>query len=175
MGPSHVDRLIYVWVLMHRERVLTPVMWGLSVVGRGGLVWLGFGLLLAIPRWMPRRGLGQLALAILLASTCADRVLKPLVGRERPFASITDVAVIGGRPTDASFPSGHSANAFASGYVLAHVVPAGAVGWWLLAASIAYSRIYLGVHYPSDVLGGAIVGILCGFAAIKLIRSPRGP
>jgi undecaprenyl-diphosphatase len=175
MGPSHVDRLIYVWVVMHRVRWLTPVMWGLSAVGRGGLVWLGIGVILTIPRRMPRRGLGQLALAILLASTCADRVLKPLFARERPFVSIAGVTTIGERPADASFPSGHSANAFASAYVLAHVVPAGAGAWWLLAASIAYSRIYLGVHYPADVLGGAIVGLLCGFAAIQLVRSPRAP
>ena len=175
MGPSHFDRWIYVWVVMHREPWLTPVMWGLSVVGRGGLVWLGIGLILVIPRWMPRRGLGQLALSILLATTCADGVLKPLFARERPFASIADVTLIGGRPNDASFPSGHSANASASAYVLTHVAPAGAEGWWLLAASIAYSRIYLGVHYPADVLGGALVGILCGFSAIRLVRSPRGP
>jgi undecaprenyl-diphosphatase len=160
---------------MHRARWLSPLMWGLSVVGRGGLVWLGIGLALAIPRWMPRRALGQLALAILLASTCADRALKPLFARERPFKSMADVTVIGGHPKDASFPSGHSANAFASAYVLAQATPAAAAGWWLLAASIAYSRIYLGVHYPADVLGGAIVGLLCGFAAIRLVRSPRGP
>ena len=175
MGSSDVDRLMYLWVVMHRERWLTPLMWALSAVGRGGLVWLGIGLMLAIPRSMPRRGLGQLALAILLASTCVDRALKPLLARERPFASMTDVTVIGGRPKDASFPSGHSANAFASAYVLTHVVPSAAAGWWLLAASIAYSRIYLGVHYPADVLGGAIVGMLCGFAAIRLFRSARGP
>jgi undecaprenyl-diphosphatase len=175
MGSSHVDRLIYVWVVMHRERWLTPLMRGLSVVGRGGLVWIAIGLILAIPRWMPRRALGQLVLAILLASTCSDGVLKPLFARERPFASMTDVTIIGGRPQDASFPSGHSANAFASAYVLAHVMPAAAGGWWLLAASIAYSRIYLGVHYPADVAGGAIVGMLCGFAALRLVRSAGGP
>jgi undecaprenyl-diphosphatase len=175
MGWSHLDRLIYISVATHREQWFTPLMLGLSAVGRDGLVWLGIGLILAIPRVVPARGLGQLALAILLASTCADRVLKPLVARERPFASVAGVTVVGSRPNDRSFPSGHTANAFASAYVLSQAVPAAAGGWWLLAASIAFSRIYLGVHYPTDVLGGAIVGMLCGLAAIKLLGSPRGP
>src|SRR6266487_3309593 len=148
------DRLLLLWVVAHRIEPLNPLMWGISVIGRGGLVWLAIGTGLMLARRVHVRGVIRIALALLLASLCVNHLLKPIVNRERPL--------------DGSFPSGHSANAFAGAYVLSCLVPAARVPWWALAMTIAYSRIYLGVHYPLDVAGGAAVGILSGIAVMAL-------
>src|SRR5262249_62389195 len=103
----------------------------------------------------------ELFLAIAFASFLANQVLNPLVSRERPFVSTPEVLVIGSRPGDASFPSGHAANAFAGASVLARRFRAQRVLWWALAVLIADSRIYLGVHYPLDVIGGPLLGFVC--------------
>jgi undecaprenyl-diphosphatase len=114
----------------------------------------------------------QLALALLLAFLVTDHVLKPLVGRERPFVSMPDIRIIGGPPTDASFPSGHAASAFAACEVLVRLVPAERIMWWTMALVIAYSRVYLGVHYPLDVIAGAVLGWVCGIVVDRLVMRP---
>jgi undecaprenyl-diphosphatase len=160
------DRLLRAWVVAHRVAALDVVMWTLSVVGRGGMVWLGLAAVLA----MRRRRLAvftSMLLAILLASALADNAFKPLFHRERPFVAMPG-DVIGSRPEGASFPSGHSANAFAGAFVLSRIAAPARLVWWTLAAVIAYSRVYLGVHYPLDVIVGALVGVGCGILAMRL-------
>ena len=144
-------------------------MWFVSVIGRGAFVWLCVGAVLTIARRMSRSELLQLALSILLASTLANQVLKPLVHRERPYVSTPQIQVLDEQPNDASFPSGHASNAFASVYVLSRAVPAGRLAWWAMALAIAYSRVYVGVHYPFDVIGGAILGLFCGMLIERAI------
>jgi undecaprenyl-diphosphatase len=156
---TEIDHLLRAWIVAHRTPAVTPLMVGLSAVGRGGMVWLTIGCVLTILRRMPPRSLAMLALALILAAILANQVLKPLVARERPFVTLPQVTVIGGRPDDASFPSGHAAGAFAGAFVLSRFVPGGQIGWWALAIATAYSRVYLGVHYPLDVAGGALVGL----------------
>jgi len=163
-----VDVHAAVWVASHRVAVLNTPLWLVSVVGRGGLVWLAIGAALTLVRRVPLRGFLQLALAILLAATLTDRIVKPAVARERPFARPGAPDVIGGRPHDSSFPSGHAANAFAGAMVLSRLVPAAQPGWWTLAVVIAFSRVYLGVHHPLDVIAGAVIGALCGAIALRV-------
>jgi undecaprenyl-diphosphatase len=160
------DQFLRAWVVAHRVAALDVVMWTLSVVGRGGMVWLGLAAVIAIRRRKPRVFTSML-LAVLLASALTDNVLKPLFQRDRPFVAMSG-DVIGGRPEGASFPSGHSANAFAGAFVLSRIAAPAALVWWTLAAAIAYSRVYLGVHYPLDVIVGALVGVGCGILAMRL-------
>jgi len=87
--------------------------------------------------------------------------------------STPEILVIGSRPDDASFPSGHAANAFAGASVLARRLRAQRVLWWSLALLIAYSRVYLGVHYPLDVIGGALPGFVCGTIAGRVVGATR--
>jgi undecaprenyl-diphosphatase len=161
----HLDQSARFWVITHRLGWLDGGMWILGVIGRGGLVWLVIGLTVMLIRRATPAVLFELMLAIVLASLLANHVLKPLVSRERPFVSTPEILVIGARPGDASFPSGHAANAFAGATVLARRLRAQRGVWWALAALIAYSRIYLGVHYPLDVIGGALLGYVCGVVA----------
>ncbi|HEX7798658.1 MAG TPA: phosphatase PAP2 family protein [Vicinamibacterales bacterium] len=161
----HLDQSVRLWVVVHRLGWLDGVMWIVSVIGRGGLVWLVIGLTVTLVRRTTPALLLELMLAIVLASFLANYVVKPLVSRERPFVSTPEILVIGSRPGDASFPSGHAANAFAGASVLARRLRAQRVLWWALALLITYSRIYLGVHYPLDVIGGALLGYVCGTVA----------
>ncbi len=161
-----IDASTLRWVISHRFAPANTLLWLLSVMGRGGLLWLALAAILTVRHKLALSDLFQTALAILIATVLADRVIKPIVARERPFVQMTGLVVIGGRPNDASFPSGHAAAAFSAATVLARKRPP-AVGWWLLALAIAFSRLYLGVHYPSDVLAGACIGRAAGLVALK--------
>lgn len=133
----------------------------LSFVGRRGGIWIVLGVLLALRRRSAAQGVWQMVLAIGLATLITDTVIKPAVGRLRPFEADPAIRVIDTRPETRSFPSGHSATAFAGAYALARVWPEARVGLWALAVLIGFSRIYVGAHYPLDVLGGALLGVLC--------------
>ena len=165
----HLDQSARLWVVAHRAGWLDGVMWIVSVIGRGGFVWLVIGLTVTLIRRTTPGLLLELTLAIVLASLLGNHVLKPLVSRERPFVSTPEILVIGSRPGDASFPSGHAANEFAGASVLARRLSAQRLLWWALAVLIAYSRIYLGVHYPLDVIGGALLGFLCAALAARMV------
>lgn len=86
--------------------------------------------------------------------------LKRLFRRRRPFLAFVKARVLGARPADFSLPSGHSAAAFAGAYLFGSHVPGWSALFYSLAAVVGFSRVYFGVHYPSDVVLGGIVGIL---------------
>jgi undecaprenyl-diphosphatase len=143
-----------------------------SDIGARGSIW--FVLAVVLLWFHPRRarGVWQMALAIGLAVLVADAVLKPAFQRARPFEAAVDVRVIAPRPVNHSFPSGHAATAFAGGAALARIWPGARTGLLTLACLIAFSRVYVGVHYPLDVIGGAIVGMA---AAAFVIGGTRWP
>ena len=168
-----VDHALRGWVVTHRLGGLDRVMWTLSAIGRGGLIWVVAAGVLIVAGRLQRAAVLPLLLALVLGSTATDQVLKPLVHRTRPFVSNPDVRVIGGEPKDSSFPSGHATNAFAGALVLASLAAAPALLWWVLAAAIAYSRVYVGVHYPLDVTAGALIGLVAGAVAVAAYRMVR--
>jgi undecaprenyl-diphosphatase len=168
-----LDGVARAWVVAHRVRALDGVMWALSAVGEGGMIWVAIAAALVLVKRLTLAGLARVALSILLASLVVNQVLKPAIGRDRPFVVVPDVLVIGPSPADRSFPSGHAGNSFAAATALTRVAPAGTAAWWTLAVLIAYSRVYLGVHYPLDVLAGALVGIACAAVALSIRARSR--
>jgi undecaprenyl-diphosphatase len=169
------DRQLSDWAVDHRIGALDPLAQGLSYVGSSGLVWLAIALGLAL--WLRRPSVfAWTLLAAVLASTTTS-LLKAATDRARP-----DVDTLVDRPSSSSFPSGHAASSFACATVLAAFAPALRVPLFLLAAAIAWSRVYVGVHFPLDVLAGALWGVAIGFCvralrplAADLRRSRRLP
>ena len=118
-----------------------------------------------------RRAASTGLLAIALASAVTNLGLKPLAGRRRPVGSnghqVPDSRRVR-RPVSASFPSGHAASAFAFASAAGEAAPAAWLPLHLAAALVGYSRVHTGVHYPSDVGVGAVVGALCGWTVRRL-------
>jgi undecaprenyl-diphosphatase len=134
-------------------------------------LWLGVALLLAACGGRRgRRAAGRGLLAIALAASVANGPAKLLARRRRP-ASAAARALIG-TPRSTSFPSGHSASAFAFATGACAELPALAALLVPLAGAVAYSRVHAGVHYPSDVAAGAAIGIGAGGLAGR-VRRPR--
>ena len=162
-------------VLDALQRCRTPFMdsffSALTHLGDKGIVWIALALvLLCVPK---TRRLGLcVALALILDLLLCNILIKPLVGRIRPYA-IRDVVLLVRAPTDASFPSGHAASAFAAATALAWRRSRLAIPAVILAALICFSRLYLYIHYPTDVFAGIALGALCG--AVGCLAADRIP
>jgi undecaprenyl-diphosphatase len=114
-----------------------------------------------------------LLVTLLAADLIADWLslgLRDWIGRRRPPLIYPDPKPLVGVPHSGAFPSGHTTTAFACATVLAWASPRLAVPAFVLATAIGFSRIYVGVHWPLDVLGGAVLGTLVGLAAIALLK-----
>jgi undecaprenyl-diphosphatase len=97
--------------------------------------------------------------------------LKKFVDRPRPFVRYAEPKVLVPIPHDPSFPSGHSSTSFAAATMLSLAFPGFAPILLLLAAAVAYSRVYVGVHYPIDVIAGAALGALTAIALRLLVAA----
>lgn len=144
-------------------------MIGASAAGRL-FVWVAIAVGGVVLRRLPGKAFCQMCLAMLLAFVINDLTLKPVIRAPRPFVRNAMARVVGPRPGDYSFPSGHAAASFAAAVALARGWPAGTVAWVTLAGFVSFTRVYLGVHYPVDVVGGALVGIACGLFAVGRTR-----
>lgn len=147
---------------------LDPVMKALTDPGRFKTPLLIAAALL----FMLRRARGLLALLILVATVATTdqlsaKVLKPIFKRPRPSVVVADAHKLFGVRHSYAFPSVHAANFTAVIPIMATVFPAGAVPYAVVAGLVCFSRIYVGDHWPSDVLGGIAIGLGVGFLGRK--------
>jgi undecaprenyl-diphosphatase len=168
------DLDLFHWVAGTRSPLLDTVLPPLSRSADHGLIWLGVAGALAVSRGRRRRAAVRGLLSVAIASPLANVPAKLSVRRSRP--PIDQVALarrLRRQPSTLSFPSGHStsAAAFALGVSLESPKIGAAIG--VVAAGVAYSRVYTGVHYPGDVLGGVILGAGCALLTTR--TWPRRP
>ncbi len=167
---SDLDTRLERWVVHHRVSWLNDAFIGLSHVGGQGLIWLIVAALAALIWKRP-----AIFLYVVLADLLADMAayaLRQAIGRERPPHRFPDPAPLVHVPVSDSFPSGHAATSFACAAVLAWLTPLPKVPLFVLAALIAFSRVYNGVHYPLDVVGGAALGLAIA-TALRLLATSR--
>jgi undecaprenyl-diphosphatase len=157
------ERHLEHWIVLQRVGWLNGVFIALSWVGSLGAVWLLIAAVLALLWRRP-----SIVITVLVADVAADLLAelgKGVVQRHRPFET-----QIGPKSSAHSFPSGHTATAFASATVLSAYAPRWRVPFFVLAVLIAFSRIYDGMHYPTDVLAGAVLGVLVGLLVLRARR-----
>ncbi len=160
------DKRLERWSVAHRAGFLNPVFEGLTYAGSYGAVWLVLAAALALSLRRP-----QVFVWTLVADGVGELVsdvLKAAIPRARPH-----VHALVARPHTHSFPSGHATTSFACATVLALAAPKLRLPLLLLAAAISWSRVYVGVHYPLDVLAGALLGVAVGLAVVRAARQTR--
>lgn len=172
-----MDGNILLWIQEHLRRENMNWFWkGITSLGNGGWFWIVLCILMVVlAKTLGKKypikkedcswtvigkagwyGLLSMGVGALITNVC----LKNLVARTRPYEVVEGLVPLIGKPTDYSFPSGHTCASFACALVLYRILPKRyGIPAVILAALIAFSRLYVGVHYPTDVLGGLVVAI----------------
>lgn len=137
-------------------------------LGNGGIFWILLAVLLLCTKRYRVTGL-MLGVSLLLGLIIGNLTLKPLIGRLRPFEVDSAISLLIEPPGDASFPSGHTLASFEGATVLMVKEKKLGIPALILAILIALSRLYLQVHFPTDVLFGMVLGIVNGLIAVKIV------
>jgi undecaprenyl-diphosphatase len=140
------------------NRLTNAIMSAFTIAMNGGIGWI-VGLFTAILfNRRHRRVLQQVGPPLWFATLIVEYPIKYYFRRRRPFIDIVQAITVGRKPGSFSFPSGHSAAAFAGAWLLRRHYPRLTPLWYLIASLVAFSRTYLGVHYPGDVVSGSLLG-----------------
>ncbi len=166
-----LDRQLFFFInhLPHMA-VSNAVALAISGVGTAGIIWF----ILAAALFLKEEKKDHwFFMPVLLAGgaswTVVELVLKPLVGRIRP-SDLLEAIIVGSGADGYSFPSGHATIAWALATVLAHKEPKYKLFFFILAFLISFSRIYIGKHYPLDVISGAVIGWGIGQVSVLVTR-----
>ena len=159
-------------LLFIQEYLRQPWMDGIwktiTHLGDAGMFWIVTAIVLLIWKRTRKAGLSA-SLALIIGALITNVALKNLMARIRPYEVVAGLTRIIEQQHDFSFPSGHTCASFAAAFALYRTLPRKwGIACLVLAALISFSRLYVGVHYPSDVLGGVVVGIFAGWAGTAL-------
>lgn len=150
-----------------KNRIFDKIMPIITMMGNLGIIWLIISVLMLLK--VEDRIIGiSVILALILTTIIGEGIIKHIVKRNRPFQNYEDELLIN-KPITYSFPSGHTASSFAALAVFLQMN--GKLGLIMspVATLIAFSRIYLKVHYPTDVIFGIILGIACGVSVVSFL------
>ena len=166
------DSSILLWIQDNvRSDFLTPIMKVITHLGDKGILWIL--VTLALLWYYKTRKLGvRCMVSMVIGLVITNLILKNWVARIRPYELIQGLECIVKKADDYSFPSGHTTNSLACAWVIFRRAPKKwGVPALILAILISLSRLYVGIHYPTDVLGGVVIGI--GSACLSLALVPK--
>jgi len=143
-------------------RFLDVFMPFITSLGDAGFIWIAITVFFLFTKRHRRTGL-MLAVGLTLGLILGSIILKPLIARPRPFSYVENMKLLISAPKDFSFPSGHTLASFISAVIFLIEHKKGAKAIFILAVLISFSRLYLYVHFPSDVIVGALLGTLIAF------------
>ena len=166
-----MDGEILLFIQDHIRQEWMDWFWkAVTHLGDGGVFWILLGIILLFSKKTRPAGVAAL-LALLVGALITNVCLKNFVARIRPYEVVEGLRLMIERQRDYSFPSGHTAASFAS---VTALYLAGEKKMWkaalVLAVLIALSRLYLYVHYPTDIIGGVIFGSLSGYLGYKIVE-----
>lgn len=153
-----------------RTGFMDAIMPFITQLGDAGLIWIILSIGLIIPKKTRKIGFVMI-IALILNGIICNIILKPMLARIRPFDVNTAIKLLINKPRDFSFPSGHTSASFTAASVLFFRKSKLFVPSLVLAFLISFSRLYLYVHYPSDVLAGLVLGVLCGYIGHRAVAS----
>lgn len=172
---QNLDGEILLQIQQHlRTDMLTPFMKIVTFLGNGGWFWILCAVVLLAVLKTRKTGYAAV-LSLIFGVIVTNLLLKNIVARPRPFAEIEALIPLIAKPTDFSFPSGHTTASFAVALVMLRMLPKKiGIPAVVLAALVAFSRLYLGVHYPTDVLAGFVVALVGSSLAVWGVRTKLG-
>lgn len=167
---QQMDLSVLLWIQENlRVDFLTPFWKAVTFLGNGGWFWIALGIGLLCFKRTRRVGITLLA-ALVIGALVTNVALKNLVARTRPYDYSEGIKALLPPQSDFSFPSGHTCASFAAAYVCLKMLPGDwGIGAMILAGLIAFSRLYLGVHFPTDILGGLLIGLAAGWLACRMM------
>jgi undecaprenyl-diphosphatase len=155
-------------------RILNGLFYGLTLAFQGVTAWFVETGVAALRHRRHAKGiLQEVALPLILTGGLVELVIKPFFKRRRPFITIIQAIVIGKKPGTWSFPSGHAAGAFAGAWLLNNKFPKFSLLRYFIASLVAFSRIYLGDHYPGDVASGSLSGLVFAMVFYRIFKRSK--
>ena len=151
-----------------KSPLMDRIMVLITTLGNEGILYYIILALLLVNKKTRKLGV-ILGISMLLNHILSNMTLKPLIARTRPFDINTAVEIIIKKPSSYSFPSGHTAQAFTTAFAFLFAKSKFTKPMFIFACIMAFTRLYLYVHYPTDIIGGIICGLVCGYIGYVLV------
>lgn len=154
------------------NKIFDIVMPFMTFLGDKGLIWLIVCIILIISKKFRKEGI-VLLIALMVTTLVGEGIIKHIIKRPRPFITMPDIKLLINRPSSYSFPSGHATSSFTAATVLGYYFKKYKIFFYSIATLIAFSRVYLYVHYPSDVITGAVLGTLIAWLVLNVVNKRK--